>query len=199
MPALADVPILLLTSSSGLPEGSLLQQAGIQLASVKPVSVQQLQAIILDALSPAQGRKSGAADQREIDLTGMRVLVAEDNPVNRQVVRGLLTRLRVTIDIVEGGLAAVDKATAPDCNFDVVLMDCEMPDIDGYTATRRIREYESATGRGRLPIVALTAHALAEFVERSISAGMDGHLSKPIDVDKLQSALARFYKRPQEG
>jgi signal transduction histidine kinase/CheY-like chemotaxis protein len=198
MPALAEVPILLLTSSSGLPEASLLQQAGIQLASVKPVSVQQLQAIILDAMSPVQGRKGGIGDQREVDLTGMRVLVAEDNPVNRQVVRGLLTRLHVTTDIVEGGLAAVEKAIGADCSYDVVLMDCEMPDIDGYTATRRIREYESATGRRRLPIVALTAHALAEFVERSINAGMDGHLSKPIDVDKLQSALARFYLHPKE-
>jgi len=160
--------------------------------------VQQLQAIILDAMTPAQERSASTADQREVDLAGMRVLVAEDNPVNRQVVRGLLLRLHVTIDIVEGGLAAVEKATAQDCGYDVVLMDCEMPDIDGYTATRRIREYESATGRRRLPIVALTAHALTEFVERSIKAGMDGHLSKPIDVDKLQMMLARFYKRPQE-
>jgi len=198
LPALAQVPILLLTSSSGLPETSLLRQAGIQLASVKPVSVQQLQAIILDAMTPMQQRSASTTDRREVDLVGMRVLVAEDNPVNRQVVRGLLLRLQVTIDIVEGGLAAVEKATAQDCSFDVVLMDCEMPDIDGYTATRRIREYESATGRRRLPIVALTAHALTEFVERSIKSGMDGHLSKPIDVDKLHSMLARFYKRPQE-
>jgi len=198
LPALAHVPILLLTSSSGLPPASLLHQAGIQLASVKPVSVQQLQAIILDALAPAQQRGVRTVDRRNIDLAGMRVLVAEDNPVNRQVVRGLLARLQVLTDIVEGGLAAVEKATAADCNFDVVLMDCEMPDIDGYAATRRIREFESATGRKRLPIVALTAHALTEFVERSIDAGMDGHLSKPIDVDKLQSTLARFYKRTQE-
>jgi len=198
LPSLEKIPILLLTSSSGLPPASLLHQAGIQLASVKPVSVQQLQSIILDALVPAQQRDAKAVDQRSIDLAGMRVLVAEDNPVNRQVVRGLLSRLQVLIDIVEGGLAVVEKATAADCDFDVVLMDCEMPDIDGYAATRRIREYESATGRKRLPIVALTAHALTEFVERSISAGMDGHLSKPIDVDKLQSTLARFYKRTQE-
>ena len=193
MPAVAGVPILLLTASSGLPPQTLLQQAGIQLASVKPVSVQQLQSILLDVLAPLTVQRGGdRVDHVAVDLAGMNVLVAEDNPVNRQVIRGLLTRLKVNFDIVEGGLAAVERATDAAGRYDLVLMDCEMPDLDGYAATRRIREFESASGRARLPVVALTAHALAEFVERCINAGMDDHLAKPVDIAKLRAVLARY-------
>jgi len=195
LPALADVPILMLAASSGLPTQKVLQQAGVQLASVKPVSVEQLQSLFLDVLAPLVGhRRSVAVDEDDVDLRGMQVLVAEDNPVNRQVIRGLLRRLQVSFDIVEGGLDAVERATDAACHYDIVLMDCEMPDIDGYAATRRIREFESASGRSRLPVVALTAHALAEFVERCTAAGMDGHLAKPVDVVKLRAMLANYFR-----
>jgi CheY-like chemotaxis protein len=78
--------------------------------------------------------------------------------------------------------------------IDAVLMDCEMPNMDGYAATRQIRQHERATGRAPLPIIALTAHALPEYQQRSSDAGMDAHLNKPISLAALNEMLARFIK-----
>jgi signal transduction histidine kinase/CheY-like chemotaxis protein len=116
----------------------------------------------------------------------LRILVAEDNPVNRKVAACLIERLGHDVTIVTNGSEALDAVEGD--SFDAVLMDVQMPDMDGYEATAAIRERERGTGR-RLPIVAVTAHAMSGDEQRCLDAGMDAYLSKPIDADKLAELI----------
>ena len=125
-------------------------------------------------------------------LAGLRLLVAEDNANNQQVVRELLEDEGASVHIVDNGqvaVAAVAAATAP---YDVVLMDLQMPEMDGYTATSRIRRQ---LGRLELPIVAMTANAMASDREACLAAGMDEHVGKPFDLDHLVALLLRLTRR----
>ena len=117
-----------------------------------------------------------------------RILVAEDNPTNAQAVRHAIERLGLQVDVVPDGRAAV--AAGEGGGYDLVLMDCQMPIMDGLEATRAIRGHEG--GRGRTPIVALTAHASEGDRQRALEAGMDDHLVKPLHPDALRACLARL-------
>lgn len=118
----------------------------------------------------------------------LRILLVEDNALNRKVVHALLRNDGHEIVEAHNGRLAVD-AFDPD-RFDVVLMDLQMPEMDGYEATRQIRRLEADTGGRRIPIIALTAHAMRGDAERSRAAGMDAHLTKPVRKEKLRAALA---------
>ncbi len=120
-----------------------------------------------------------------------RILVAEDNPVNQTVVSAMLESLGVTYELAENGRIAMERLQKT--NFDLVLMDCQMPEMDGFSATAAIRERErTASLSGRLPIMALTANAIAGDRERCLAAGMDDYLSKPFSRDQLARALGRW-------
>ena len=120
----------------------------------------------------------------------MRVLVVEDDPVNSMLAIEMLRGAGADVDNVESGPAALAwLRTQP---ADVVLMDWRMPGMDGLEATRRIRLAESAAGRPRLPVVALTAHALSDERQRCLDAGMDEHLPKPFRVEALRALLDRY-------
>ena len=134
-------------------------------------------------------RRDGAASAPEGNLTG-RVLLAEDNEVNALVARIMMESLGLTVECVENGQAALDRAISED--FDLILMDCQMPEMDGFEATRRIRDHEQSTGRERLPILALTANAIRGDRERCLQAGMDDYLSKPFTVTQLKRCLDRW-------
>ncbi|MCR5876457.1 response regulator [Phenylobacterium sp. J426] len=116
------------------------------------------------------------------------MLAAEDNPVNQLVLRTLLHQFGLECQVVDDGQAALDAWRAED--WDVILMDVQMPVMDGPTATRAIREAEAESGRPRTRIVALTANAMAHQVQAYLEAGMDGCLAKPIDARHLYEALA---------
>ena len=119
----------------------------------------------------------------------MRVLLAEDNPVNRRVAVLMLEKLGCAVDVAEDGEEAV-RATL-DRAYDLVLMDCHMPRLDGFEATRAIRRREAETG-GYVRIVALTAHAMPGDRELCLAAGMDDYLPKPIKMAELAMALRRL-------
>jgi PAS domain S-box-containing protein len=127
------------------------------------------------------------APDAETVLDNPRVLLAEDHPTNRKVVALILEAVGVDLTVVENGKAAVEAAEADD--FDVILMDMQMPVMDGLTAIRLIRARESEIGARRTPILALTANAMPEHAEASAQAGADGHLSKPIAAAKLVEAV----------
>jgi signal transduction histidine kinase/CheY-like chemotaxis protein len=129
----------------------------------------------------------------------LRVLLAEDNPVNARIAKRMLERLGHSVVHVPNGAEAV--AAAEDTTLDLILMDVQMPELDGLEATRRIRSRESSCPRSALPIVALTAHAMSAAEEECYSAGMDGFLTKPLDVGRLDRVLtevaeARRSQRP---
>jgi CheY-like chemotaxis protein/HPt (histidine-containing phosphotransfer) domain-containing protein len=122
------------------------------------------------------------------------VLLVEDNAVNRQVAQRLLSLSGITFDIAENGKEAVDALDHG--AFDAVLMDCQMPIMDGYTATRVRRQKEAGAGIARIPIIAMTANAMAGDREKCLNAGMDDYMSKPLNRARLEQTL-RKWLRPQ--
>ena len=143
----------------------------------------------LRPLDPAPERPADPAVSTDARPAGprLRILAAEDNPVNRKVLLALLTPLDVETTVVENGAEVVDAWAGGD--FDVILMDVRMPVMDGLAATRAIRAREDATGRPRTPIIGLSADAMAHQVEELLAAGMDDHVPKPIEVARLYAVL----------
>jgi CheY-like chemotaxis protein/anti-sigma regulatory factor (Ser/Thr protein kinase) len=137
------------------------------------------------AAGAGHGAAAGAVARED---RPMRVLLADDHPTNRKVVELILAQVGVELTSVENGLAAVEAFRRR--AYDAVLMDMQMPVMDGLTATRLIRDHEEARGLAPTPVLMLTANALAEHLEASRRAGADAHLSKPITADKLLGALA---------
>jgi CheY-like chemotaxis protein len=121
------------------------------------------------------------------------VLLAEDDSVNQMVVEAMLTRLGCIVDVATDGQAAFEAACAQ--RYDLILMDCHMPSMDGFEATRCIRDDEFERGRGHTPIVALTADALAGDRERCIESGMDDYMTKPVSSAMLAAAVERWTGR----
>jgi CheY-like chemotaxis protein len=130
------------------------------------------------------GQVSGAADP---SVASLRILFADDHPVNRQVVALILEPFGIELTAVEDGALALEAYTKG--TFDLVLMDVQMPVMDGLAATRAIREIERSTGRARTPIISLTANAMASDVRRSLDAGSDSHVAKPVRPDRLIEAV----------
>ena len=124
----------------------------------------------------------------EAEVQGINVLLAEDHPTNQRVVSLILEAAGVRLDIVETGVAALERLS--DRAYDLVLMDMQMPEMDGLTATQRLRERERALGIPRTPVIMLTANALDDHVQASLAAGADAHLSKPVRADSLLAAIA---------
>jgi signal transduction histidine kinase/CheY-like chemotaxis protein len=133
---------------------------------------------------------SWKADPAPYNLPSLRILLAEDNAVNRILAVRLLEKRRHYVTCVENGRKAVETCGSSD--FDLVLMDLQMPELDGLEATIAIRQAEQVSGRPRLPIVAMTAHAMTGDRERCLAAGMDGFVTKPIQPDELYGAVERF-------
>ena len=122
-----------------------------------------------------------------------RVLVVEDNPTNRRVIGAMLSKLGLKSCEVEDGQQAVDAVVRGD-HPDLILMDIQMPVMDGYAATERIRQWETANGYRRLPIIALTANAYEEDRQKSVAAGLDDFLAKPIDLGEFSRILSKWLK-----
>lgn len=129
------------------------------------------------------------------DFSRMRVLVVDDNDVNAMVVSGFLRKLGIQPEVVKSGRDAIDLICDQACRFDLILMDCEMPEIDGYEATTRIREWEKLHDARRQSICALSAHALQTYRDKCLRAGMDDFLSKPILFDQLKCKLGQYLGR----
>src|SRR5262249_44928924 len=160
---------------------------------VKPVSPSTLTDAIIQAFAPDQEavRSAGEAVARDYGLAGMKVLLAEDNEVNQQIAIELLEAVGVVVDASDNGQAAVDKLKSG-ASYDAVLMDLQMPVLDGLAATATIRSDQRFRD---LPIIAMTAHAMAEERERCLAAGMNDHVTKPIEPEVLYQTLARWFRR----
>jgi len=181
--------IMMLTSADQLGDGLRCRNLGISGYLVKPVRQSELLSKICNSLKSAP-KNNGIARQPGHKIAGdTRVLVAEDNPVNQTLVRRLLEKRGYSIVVVGDGRAALSALEQG--NFDIVLMDVQMPDMDGFAATAAIREQEQTTGR-HIPIVAMTAHALKGDPERCLAEGMDAYVSKPIRTDELFLTLERL-------
>ena len=196
-PQLAKVPIVMLTPLNRVAETRGAREAGIERYVVKPVRKANLFAVLRIVFGLAAETPETDLDNRDHSaaLAGIRVLLVEDNPVNQEVASAILRRFGCRVTIAGGGEeGTAAAATSP---FDIVLMDCQMPDIDGYEATRRIRARESrmeSDGRPvqRVPIIALTANAMRGSRETCLAAGMDDFMSKPFNRSALRAILERW-------
>ena len=187
--SLARVPMVMLTSTNARGERSAARAAGIGAYLTKPVRQAQLYDRLREVLGPDEAERAvPAADQPARPAALGSVLVAEDNPVNQRVVQAMLTRLGYAVDLAEDGRRAVELASSR--HYDVLLMDCQMPELDGFAATRAIRAAGGAAGA--VPIIALTASALATDEQHCREAGMDDFLSKPVRREALATALQRW-------
>ena len=139
---------------------------------------------------PAAAPAAPAPHQEQGDGHGLRILLAEDNPVNQRLALRLLEKMGHRITVVDNGVDACDGAMQG--VYDLVLMDVQMPELDGLTATRRIRHWEATHG-GHLPIIAMTARAMQGDRERCLEAGMDDYMSKPVDSERLRQLVSRFH------
>ncbi len=157
----------------------------------KPVNPSSLYDVIVELFSETKtGALPPSVDHHPTDRwAGKRALLAEDNLVNQQVGVELLRIVDMEVDVADNGQEAVEKALSG--GYDIIFMDVQMPMMDGYAATRLIRS-ATADAPTRVPIVAITAHAMVGDREKSLEAGMDDHLPKPIDPDKLYDTLARW-------
>lgn len=196
-PALSDIPLIMLTSIGQYGDADLCAQAGISAYLTKPVRQSQLHDCLASIMSVASKESwtfnvSTCADQGKNLVLCAHILIAEDNEVNQMVSRKILERMGCTVDVVETG-EDVLKAIA-EKSYDLILMDCQMPKMDGYTATAHIRSAEKDNGSGstHIPIIALTAHAMEGDQAKCLAAGMDDYLSKPFTQAQLQSTLERW-------
>ncbi len=144
-------------------------------------------------LVTAEPPKEASTLTNEISQPTLSILVAEDNAVNQKVVGGMLKKLGHSYKFADHGKQALDFIHQEHDDFDVILMDCEMPVMDGFEAAREIREYETHANAAALPIIAVTAHAILDIEERCSNAGMTHHLSKPIQLESLKKAIYHCY------
>jgi diguanylate cyclase (GGDEF)-like protein len=199
---IAGCRIILLTSFSSTTAADDARKAGVDRYVTKPLRQSQLYSAIctvLGVITPPIKDES-RSDHEQIRRIGMKVLLVEDNPVNQEVARVMLRRLGCQISLVSGGAQAVEQVKND--HFDVVLMDCQMPDVDGYEATRRIRRWESEDRpqtQTRLTIIALTANAMQGDREACLAAGMDDYLAKPFTLSDLEQILAQWMSRLKDN
>jgi signal transduction histidine kinase/DNA-binding response OmpR family regulator len=194
----AKPPIVIMVSAFGRADVfEAAKRAGIESFLVKPVEPALLLETILSTFTvPAGTRETPAppADAPSGQLAGSHVLVAEDNAINQQIVEHLLQRLGVTVEFAANGREAVDAVMANYLRFDAVIMDVQMPVMDGLEATRLIRRNVDAA---QLPIIAMTAHAMESERQLCLDAGMNDHLTKPVDPKSLTRTLGRWITTPR--
>ena len=186
---LAQDCILIMLSNSSSPNNITARNSGINYVLLKPITSYTLKATLADAFSTQQSFKQ--SELKELPLReNMRILVVEDNAISAKVIGGLLSKLNITSDHASDGESALDMMKSKP--YDLVLMDCQMPVLDGFKTAQLWRTYEQKHQLKYLPIIALTAHVLDEYKEQATSSGMDGHLSKPIDFSELRSLIASY-------
>ncbi|HOV87306.1 MAG TPA: response regulator, partial [Syntrophobacteraceae bacterium] len=197
-PDLSGARIILMTSVGEIEEMERTREAGVLACVTKPVRQSQLLDAIVSVLSVPSAR---ATEPREVEIPSTpgpaglsgHVLLAEDNPVNQEVARGMLESLGCTVVVVNDGREALEAVSRG--SYDAVLMDCQMPEMDGYEATRLLRQ----SGRPEIPVIALTAHAMEGDREKCLAAGMNDYLSKPFTREELGRILEQWLPKRFPG
>jgi CheY-like chemotaxis protein len=192
-PQLKSTPLVMLTSLGGAGEAQRMEQLGFAGYLVKPVrqrSLLQCAMTLLDGARAADSRSDrGILTTTRLEhaasMRAAHLLLAEDNLINQKVAIGLLRKLGFTCDVVSDGLEVLRALEVR--RYDLILMDCQMPELDGYETTRRLRQIGM-----RIPIVAMTANAMTGDRERCLEAGMDDFVTKPVSPATLDAALQRW-------
>ncbi len=194
--ALAATPLVLLTSVGEFGLERMADAVGFSASLTKPIRQLALYDTLVTVLGAAHGTlQPRQADRPELSglasaqITGAHVLLAEDNSVNQKLAMHILSRMGHQVDVVDNGRLAVQAFM--ENPYDLILMDVQMPEMDGFTATEQIRAFEARRG-GHVPIVALTAGALAGDREHCLAAGMDAYVSKPFKTEELRQTVIKY-------
>ena len=199
---LSEIPAVVMVTAYGREE--VMQQAeevGLEGFLLKPVSPSMLFDATMQAFGDAVPEISRAAQRQDLEaetlknIQGAQLLLVEDNEINQQVAKEILEGAGLNVTLAVNGQEAVDAVK--ENKYDAVLMDVQMPVMDGYTATKTIRKWEGGMrkkGKAQIPIIAMTAHAMAGDEDKSLQAGMNGHVTKPIEPDQLFSTLQKWIK-----
>ena len=188
-----DTPIIILTAYDWSDIEVEAKAAGVTAFCAKPMFLSDLRETLMSALGqkPADAAQ-GLLPEKNADFKGKHILLVEDNELNREIAQEILREYGFLVDSAENGAVAVEKvSTAAPGNYDLVLMDVQMPIMDGYTATRKIRALDDPA-RAKLPIIAMTANAFDEDRRNALESGMNGFLSKPIVIDDLVQELHKI-------
>jgi signal transduction histidine kinase/DNA-binding response OmpR family regulator len=197
-----DILLVMLTGISNAPSKIIARNSGIKRILAKPVAGYTLKTTLADELNQ---RNKGLAVSPQTPSgptvpvkvpSDFRILVAEDNSISTKVIRGMLGKLNLQPDTASNGEEALQAMKAQ--RYDLVLMDCEMPILDGFSATQQLRAWEVSNQRVRTPVVALTAHILAEHKERARQAGMDGHMAKPVELSQLRELIEHWVAQREQ-
>ena len=188
-----DTPIIILTAYDWSDIEVEAKAAGVTAFCSKPMFMSDLRDTLMTAIGQKQAKEEqGILPQNATDFKGKHILLAEDNELNREIAEEILNAYGFEVDIAENGVIAVEKVgTAAPGRYDLVLMDVQMPIMDGYTATRRIRELENPALAG-IPILAMTANAFDEDRRNALESGMNGFLSKPIVIADLVQEMRKI-------
>lgn len=192
-PNMRDLRTLLFALPQMQPSPGVLMHAGVSLAFTRPVRAAELLQSLIDALAGQRTSKPVPADgetSASRQFGGLRVLVAEDNRTNQLVIQGFLRKLGIQPVLVDNGRQAVNVFKSAE--FDLILMDCEMPVLDGYSAAQEVRRFESDHQRQRVPIVAISAHVTQHYIDNCYAAGMDDHIPKPVNSRLLREKIERW-------
>ena len=188
-----DTPIIILTAYDWSDIEVEAKAAGVTAFCSKPMFMSDLRETLMSALG--QNQTDAAQEllpQKNADFKGRRILLVEDNELNREIAQEILREYGFRVDTAENGAVAVEKVcTAAPGSYDLVLMDVQMPVMDGYTATRKIRALDDPA-RAKIPILAMTANAFDEDRRNALESGMDGFLSKPIVIGDLVHELRKI-------
>ncbi len=184
--------LFLLTASDHPFSHDILTQKRIQRVLRKPISPKKLRDLLAELLGHGKPSRPVEDAAPPANFANLRVLVVEDNAVNRMVIKGLLGKLQILPVMVENGRLAWENCMQVNKPYDLILMDCEMPEMDGFEATRRIRAFEKTHNLPATPIVALTAHAMEEHRELVFASGMNHFLCKPITLTELRAAFEKL-------
>ena len=184
-----DTPIIILTSYDWSDVEEEAREAGVTAFVSKPMFPSDLHRTLMDCLG--KNEAAPAVRMPERDFFGRKVLLVEDNELNREIAQAILEEYGFAVDAAEDGTVAVEKAKAASAgDYDLILMDVQMPVMDGYEATRLIRAL--GTEISRVPILAMTANAFEEDRQAALAAGMNEHIAKPIDIVKLKATLSKY-------
>lgn len=197
-PRWRDLPIVILTSMGRRGDAARMQSLGCVGYLLKPIKQAQLYSILETVLGRPKTEEDKPAfitrhtiseqEKRKVAHQEIRILLAEDNHINRKVAVNLLQRASYTVDVVENGRLAVEAVK--NTPYDLILMDVQMPEMDGFEATKIIRDHESSVRH--TPIIAMTAHAMKGDREKCLEAGMDDYISKPLEPEQVFSAIQRW-------
>jgi two-component system, sensor histidine kinase and response regulator len=197
MKTLAGIPAILFTNDRKF-AGTDSSGSPFSYVVVKPSVPMTLLYSMMEAVGTGQKKaiEKGESLEAKGYFKGINILLAEDNEINQEVARGILERWGINLDIASNGAVAVQMLTTAGARYDAVLMDLQMPVMDGFEATRVIRSFES---HGEVPIIAMTASAMSDDRDRCLAVGMNDHVAKPIDVAELFSVLHRWIKPGSEA